>query len=125
MITKDKCMKKLTKEEILKFPNTCYGQMLGKQLSNQVVGELLQYKQLEEQLGCPFYVIKHLINGLDFFYEDEYGIHLISSYNIENNTINFDDDWQDHDIEVGDFGGIELVFTEYKKSFWLREDKSE
>ena len=80
---------------------------------------------LEEQLGCPFYVIKHLINGLDFFYEDEYGIHLISSYNIENNTINFDDDWQDHDIEVGDFGGVELVFTEYKKSFWLKKDKSE
>ena len=42
-----KDMERLTKEQILKFPNTSYGRAIGKQLANQVVQELLAYKEEE------------------------------------------------------------------------------
>ena len=48
---------RLTKEEILNFPNTPYGRAIGKQLASQVVQELLGYKQLEEKIGCPLEVV--------------------------------------------------------------------
>lgn len=49
-------MSRLTKEEILKFPQTTYGRALGKTIASKVMNELLQYKDLEEQLGCPLEV---------------------------------------------------------------------
>ena len=55
-------MKQLTKEDIQKFPITCAGRMLGKQLSNQVVQELLQYKILEEGLEISFSMLLRLLN---------------------------------------------------------------
>ena len=50
-------MSRLTKEEILKFPQTTYGRALGKTIASKVMNELLQYKDLEEQLGCPLEVV--------------------------------------------------------------------
>ena len=51
---------RLTKEDILSFPITPYGRSIGKQLASQVVQELLGYKKLEEQIGCPLEVLVKL-----------------------------------------------------------------
>lgn len=83
----------------------------------QALTEFDEAKAIEKAIGCPLKVLKHLINGLDFFYEDKRGMHLIRFYNIETNTINFED--------IYDYSIIQLVFTDYGKSFWLKEDKSE
>ena len=90
-----------------------------------VYNKLGKLEDLEEQLGCPLDVLVKLVNGNPFCYEDENGMHIITSYNIETNTINFDDDWNDYDMELGEFGGVEVPFNQYKKSFWLKGDKSE
>ena len=61
-------MSRLTKEEIFKFPQTTYGRALGKTIASKVMNELLQYKDLEEQIGCPLdVVVKALKNGV--YYE--------------------------------------------------------
>lgn len=44
-------MSRLTKEEILKFPQTTYGRALGKTIASKVMNELLQYKHLEKETG--------------------------------------------------------------------------
>ncbi len=62
-----------------------------------------------------------------FYYEENEELHLINCFDIElfNNKIYFDESWIDHDIELGEFGTIELPFNDYKKTWWLKEDKSE
>ncbi len=105
------CKREVSKEEM--------------QILNQASVIYNTYNMLTEQLGCPLYVLVKLVNGDPFYYEDEDGMHFITSYNIETNTINFDDDWNDYDMELGEFGGVEVPFNQYKKTWWLKEDKSE
>jgi hypothetical protein len=65
---------KLTKEDILSFPITSFGRSIGKQLASQVVHELLGYKQLEEQLGCPLdVVVKAFQKYIDWTTDCDFG----------------------------------------------------
>ena len=76
------------------------------------------------RLGCPLEVIEHLIKGLPIFYENNYGMNWVNTYNISGNAINFDCLFN---IEEGkDMCCLKSVpLNEYKKRFWLKEDKSE
>jgi hypothetical protein len=67
-------MKRLTKEDILSFPITSFGRSIGKRLASQVVHELLGYKQLEEQLGCPLdVVVKAFQKYIDWTTDCDFG----------------------------------------------------
>ena len=89
--------------------------------------ENIKYKTLEEEIGCPLEVLFKLAKQRHFYYEENDELHLINCFDIElfNNKIYFDSNWIDYDIELGDFGTIELPLNEYGKTFWLRKDKSE
>lgn len=105
-------MRKLTKEDILKFPMTAYGRSIGKQLSAQVVSELLQYKILEEQLGCPLdVVLKALKYGI---YQEDGGRRKLPfiEYNSGTNKFYFG---------FGTYCNVE----DYKKTWWLKENREE
>ena len=82
---------------------------------------------LEEDLGCPLEILFKLVKQNKFYYEQDDELHLIVCFEIElrNGKIYFDESWLDHDIELGDFGTIELPLSDYKKLFWLKEDRSE
>ena len=43
--------KRLTKDDILHFPQVVGGRVVGKRLSCMVVAELLEYKTIEEEIG--------------------------------------------------------------------------
>jgi hypothetical protein len=119
-------MKKLTKEDILSFPITSFGRSIGKQLASQVVHELLGYKQLEEQLGCPLEVaVNALLNGVYESYID-YG---------DNNSIKI----RHRKVRGIEIYGLSVINTlccypecdetfeykDYKKTWFLKKDKSE
>jgi hypothetical protein len=128
-------MKKLTKEDILSFPITSFGRSIGKQLASQVVHELLGYKQLEEELGCSLeVVVKALKNGVYVLDEETGGTKLIlrgfinSTQDYEDGTFGFIDDryWAMKKLEVtGLCVPIYYAWKDYKKTWWLKEDKSE
>ena len=109
-------MNRLTKEEILKFPKTTYGRALGKTIASKVMNDLLQYKDLEEQLGCPLdVVVKALQNGV--YYED---VANCMRYMVVDLHFNLDGDFVlsfDYDER--------LLARNYKKTWWLKKDKSE
>jgi hypothetical protein len=93
----------------------------------QIVNKLGQLEDLEEELGCPLEVVFKLAKQGRFYYEQDKELHLIVVFDIElrNNTIYFNEQWLDYDIELGDFGTIELPLSQYGKTFWLKKDKSE
>ena len=58
-------MKRLTKEEILQFPNVMMARAIGKTLATKIVSELLEYKNVEENLGIDLItLVKTLKNGI-------------------------------------------------------------
>jgi len=84
------------------------------------------FSEVESRVGCPLEVLIHLIEYKPFYYEDENGeLHKIQSYDLGEKSITFDDNWQDHDMEIGDFGGIQIDLGQYKECFFLKEDRSE
>ena len=91
------------------------------------INKLGQLEDLEEELGCSLEVLFKLVKQDRFYYEQNDELHLIVCFEIElrNGKIYFDESWLDHDFELGDFGTIELPLSQYGKTFWLREDKSE
>ena len=122
-------MSRLTKEEILKFPQTTYGRALGKTIASKVMNELLQYKDLEEQLGCPLeVVIKAIKNGIWFINtknELEY-IDEALAFNTKRDSGKFVFDnccYYCQNIEKSKCN--EIYLEDYKKTWWLKEDKSE
>lgn len=82
------------------------------------------YKQIEENIGCPFKVIEHLINMIEFFFEKDGKMYIIDDYDIKNNTINFKSGTRLPDYKFCRIDN-EVPFTMYGKMFWLKEDKSE
>lgn len=82
------------------------------------------YKQIEENIGCPFKVIEHLINMIEFFFEKDGKMYIIDDYDIKNNTINFKSGTRLPDYKFCHIDN-EVPFTLYGKMFWLKEDKSE
>lgn len=90
------------------------------------INKLGKLEDLEEQLGCPLEVVAHLVMNKPFYYEDGYGrMHFIQGYELCTCSLLFGNTWEDVDIYVGENGDIEIPLSEYKKSFWLKEDKSE
>ena len=89
--------------------------------------KLGKFEDLEEQLGYPIEIVFKLAQQGEFYYEQDGELHLIVAFDIElrNNNIYFDENWIDHDIELGDFGTIALPLKDYKKTWFLRRDKSE
>lgn len=78
--------------------------------------ENVKYKDLEEQLGCPLeVVVKALKNGV--YYEDvancmKYMV-VDLSFNLEGDFVLYFDDEE------------RLLARNYKKTWWLKKDKSE
>ena len=97
-------MSRLTQEEILKS------------ITNEVIKELLQYKDLEEQIGCPLEVV---IEAL------KYGIYCANMPR-EDLTKYFDLKLSNRYNEWYLGNDLMAVNTKYYKVlFWLKEDKSE
>ena len=98
-----------------------------------ICDELLKYKQLEQQLGCPLdFIFKVLqapkiyVEGMNVRseYDDSFKFHskrnnyIINPYAIEGKKPEFlfVDRWS---------YGYNLRLKDYKKTWWLKEDKSE
>ena len=117
------CVNKLGKiEDLLNSYNVKDLDELGKLLEMATT-----YEELSKQIGCQLEILFKLAKQRFFYYEENKELYLINCFDIElfNNKIYFDSNWIDHDIELGDFGTIELPLNQYGKTFWLKEDKSE
>jgi hypothetical protein len=95
--------------------------------ANQVVHELLGYKQLEEQIGCPLEVIfKALTNGFKFIVSN----HKLGTLNQRVNQMIYCDYaylYYPNDVKEWCISTINDYFylKDYQKTWWLKEDKSE
>lgn len=119
-------MSRLTKEEILSFPKTTYGRALGKTIASKVMNELLQYKDLEEQIGCPLEVVitpYFKIGKLEVFYRGKMR-EVIRVVAFEEATRPYMDVFY-RDNEKEQFKVRTIWLDDYKKTWWLKEDKSE
>lgn len=121
-------MSRLTKEDILKFPMTIYGRSIGKQFSAQVVGELLQYKTLEEELGCSldkaakvlYIIITKELNVEDFrtcVEKNENDYEAFDEFNSKQ--------WTSSEISLEEYFLIKNVYYEIIERFYGLKDKSE
>lgn len=106
-------MERLTIEQIKQFPNTSFGRAIGKKLTNQCIAELLEYKRLEAQIGCPLEVRCKVVNGTEIY--DASGNEFVVEF-----------------VSHTHFGGIDTSlqriafgWNNYKKFWWLKPDKSE
>lgn len=91
-------------------------------LFQEVCDELLKYKQLEQDLGCPLEVIFKALK--DGFY-DEYGaLYKVGEFYLDYNWLlsNPSDKYLTFNVEGTYF---EFKLNDYKKTWWLKEDKSE
>ena len=112
----------LTKEEILNFPKTTYGRALGKTIASKVMNELLQYKDLEEQIGCPLdlVLIPYFISGLKKVWYHNQWCDVVRIVAYEEATTPY------MEVRCKDYDYLKFIpLTNYKKTFWLKEDKSE
>jgi hypothetical protein len=111
---------RLTKEDILSFPITSFGRSIGKQLASQVVHELLGYKQLEEQIGCPLDVRVKIFTGAKVY--DVNGVEYEVEYVYENEFMATDGSCNDYGIDNEYY----FLFNEYNQFWWLDNgEKSE
>ena len=124
-------MKRLTKKSSL----TGYTKAKSRPFiyDEELVRKLGKLEDLEEELGCPIEVIaKALKNGIYTYYDCLTGtLPFDSDYEFE------DEFWHCENIYFGvnPFGNITLMFgykkedhlelSDYKKTWWLRKDKSE
>ena len=121
-------MSKLTKEDILKFPTAVYGRAIGKQLSAQVVSELLKYKQLEEDLGCS---LDKAAKALYIIITKELDIEDFRTCveKNENDYEAFDEfnskQWTSSEISLEEYFLIKKVYYEIIERFYGLKDKSE
>lgn len=113
-------MSRLTKEEILSFPKTTYGGALGKTIASKVMNELLQYKILEEQIGCPLVVIFKLVSQNELYYQFFNELQHWTSIKVD---LRKKVVW--YCKQVGGHYACSQPLYNYGKTFWLKEDKSE
>jgi len=104
----------MTKEQLEIYKNTydCFDGISSNEF-DVICDELIKYKQLEEELGCPLEVfITALFNG---FY-DEFGNH-------------FKCDWFSNMFRrmmvTKDTFTKEFYLKDYKKTWWLKANRSE
>jgi hypothetical protein len=90
------------------------------ELYHEVCDELLSYKQLEEQLGCPFEVVFKLINQNELYYQlyDELQHWTSVKVDLRKKVV-----W--YCKQRGGHYACSQPLSYYGKTFWLREDKSE
>ena len=101
------------KKSYRKFYDTCYKQL------DSALEELSQYKQLEEQIGCPLEVVGKLRKANHIYRDDGLAFGFIGiNFNDEDKLILYNDD--ECNIFTSD-----LRLTDHKKTWWLKEDKSE
>ena len=106
-----------------------------KETLNQVGAIYNTYNQLTEQLGCPLeVVIKALKNGVYVLDEETGETKLIlrgfknSTQDFEDGVFGFVDDrfWAMKKLEeTGLYIPIFYAWKDYKKTWWLKKDKSE
>lgn len=88
--------------------------------------ELAQYRALAEQIGCPLEVLAKLVMGAEVYFENHDGeteaLDEAIELNIDTNT---------NKPCMGNYlpqlpkGVDKLLFCDYKKTWWLKEDRSE
>ena len=82
----------------------------------KIVDKLGKLEDIEEELGCPLEVyVKIVHRDIAIIYESN-GVKNIINYG----TIN-----RNRFTAVKPFAVIEYAWKDYKKTWWLREDKSE
>lgn len=90
------------------------------ELFHEVIDELLEYKQLEKQLGCPFEVVFKLQGQNKLYYQfyDELQEWTSIKIDLRNKAV-----W--YCKQVGGHYACSQPLSNYGKTFWLRKDKSE
>ena len=105
-------MERLTSEQVEEIIKCSLGAIKTSETYQQVFRELYTYKKLEEEIGCPLEVRCKLFIGVTIY--DKNG----NSKDIE-------------EICKSCFGasdGKEIIYcfySNYKKTWWLKEDRSE
>ena len=115
-------MERLTLEELNNFV-IAGSRAVGKTIISKALTELKEYKKLEQELGCPLEIlIKAQTEGF-FGQVDDKIVHYDTTYNFV--VIDFRLNKLQCAIKR-DFTDVITFFTfDYKKTWWLREDKSE
>lgn len=120
----------MTSQEILNFPRVIGSRGGGKDLLTRVLNDLLMYKKIEEELGCPLEVVFKALKDGAYFKTDYYGID-ITYHILENHEIDFKN--ARFDIRKNNLlnnkpyytGGFIFNWKDYKKTWWLKEPKEE
>lgn len=118
-------MEKLTIKELedyMKTPLSCLRG--GKAFQLRMVNELHRYKKLEEEIGCPLEIRCKL--KTDQYIFDKYGEPYQIKTFYENFFIVRYRGKEERLEEFGYYGAItDFPYSEYKKTWWLKADKSE
>jgi hypothetical protein len=90
------------------------------ELYHEVCDELLSYKQLEEQIGCPLDVVVKLAKQDELYCQffNELQHHKRIKVDLKNGLV-----W--YCKQVGGHYACRQPLSNYGKTFWLKEDKSE
>ena len=79
----------------------------------EFINKLGRLEDLEEQIGCPLDVVFKLLNQ-DYYYDELGHIWHLEFINLKNGATQF-----------GAKGNVPQDLKNYKKTFWLKKDKSE
>ena len=110
-------MSRLTKEQLEEISKIG---MPSEELFHEVIDELLGYKDLEEQLGCPLEVILKLVDQNELYYQfyDELQHWTSVKVDLRKKVV-----W--YCKQVGGHYACSQPLSNYGKTFWLKKDKSE
>lgn len=91
-----------------------------KELRNNVLNKLGELEDLEEEIGCPLKVVFKLAKQNELFYQfdKELQHHKNIKVDIKNGIV-----W--YCKQVGGHYACQQPLSNYGKTFWLKEDKSE
>lgn len=93
---------------------------------NEVLNDICKYKDIEEELGCPIEVVfKALKNGIYRYMYFEEGNPVLRHYDeLETDGEFLFFEYLRHDTEGQEEDGEDYL-KDYKKTWWLKEDRSE
>lgn len=81
-----------------------------------VDNKLGKLEDLEEQLGCPLDVLMNALNGCIYYMDDDCLECEVNPYLVK--------DYHGFAFDIFDYGSW-FYLSDYKKTWWLKEDKSE
>ena len=95
----------------------------------EIYNKLGKLEDLEEQIGCPLEIlVKAIKNGIWFINEDD-KLEYIDEALCFNTILNTDklvfDNYGYHCKNIEKVKGNQIYLEDYKKTWWLKEDKSE